>query len=152
MSETEVDVVVLGAGPAGEVIAGRLAERDLEVALVEDRLVGGECSYWACMPSKALLRPAQAIAEASRVQGAAQAVTGRLDVRAAMARRDEVVHHLDDDGQMPWLRDRGIGLLRGRGRVIGERLVAVGDERVRARRAVVVAVGTVPAIPPVAGL
>jgi pyruvate/2-oxoglutarate dehydrogenase complex dihydrolipoamide dehydrogenase (E3) component len=76
MSEVrEVDVVVLGGGPSGEVIAGRLGARDLEVALVEDRLVGGECSYWACMPSKALLRPAQALAETGRVAGAAQAVT-----------------------------------------------------------------------------
>ena len=77
------DVVVIGAGPAGEVAAGRLAERGLEVAIVEDRLVGGECSYWACMPSKALLRPYEALAEVRRIPGAAQAVTGELDVAAA---------------------------------------------------------------------
>src|SRR3954463_4310054 len=126
-ARTEVDVVVLGAGPAGEVIAGRLAERDLEVALVEDRLVGGECSYWACMPSKALLRPAQAIAEARRVEGAAQAVSGGLDVGAVLERRDEIVHGLDDDEQLPWLRDRGIQLVRGLGRLDGERAVRVGE-------------------------
>jgi pyruvate/2-oxoglutarate dehydrogenase complex dihydrolipoamide dehydrogenase (E3) component len=148
----EVDVVVLGAGPAGEVIAGRLAERDLEVAIVEDRLVGGECSYWACMPSKALLRPAQAVQEARRVPGAAQAVTGALDAAAVLARRDEVIHKLDDASQMPWLEDRGIVLVRGRGHLAGERTVHVGDVELVARRAVVIAAGTVPMIPPVPGL
>lgn len=148
----EVDVVVLGAGPAGEVAAGRVAARGLDVVIVEDRLVGGECSFWACMPSKALLRPAQALAEVRRVPGAAEAVTGTLDVRAALARRDEVVHDHDDAEQLPWLHDRGIGLLRGHGRITGEREVTVGDEVLRARRAVVVAVGTVPALPPVDGL
>jgi dihydrolipoamide dehydrogenase len=148
----EVDVVVLGAGPAGEVIAGRLGERDLEVAIVEDRLVGGECSYWACMPSKALLRPAQAVQEARRVPGAAQAVTGALDAAAVLARRDEVIHQLDDASQMPWLEDRGIVLVRGRGHLAGERTVHVGDIELVARRAVVIAVGTEPMIPPVPGL
>ncbi|HEY4094730.1 MAG TPA: NAD(P)/FAD-dependent oxidoreductase [Baekduia sp.] len=148
----EVDVVVLGAGPAGEVIAGRLGERDLEVAIVEDRLVGGECSYWACMPSKALLRPAQAVQEARRVPGAAQAVTGALDAAAVLARRDEVIHKLDDASQMPWLEDRGIVLVRGRGHLAGERTVHVGDTELVARRAVVIAVGTEPMIPPVPGL
>jgi pyruvate/2-oxoglutarate dehydrogenase complex dihydrolipoamide dehydrogenase (E3) component len=148
----EVDVVVLGAGPAGEVIAGRLAERDLEVALVENRLVAGECSYWACMPSKALLRPAQALGEARRVPGAAEAVTGELDVPAALARRDDVIHHLDDSQQLPWLEERGIVLVRGHGHLAGERTVRVGDVELVARRAVVVAVGSAPMIPPVPGL
>ncbi|HMJ37039.1 MAG TPA: NAD(P)/FAD-dependent oxidoreductase [Baekduia sp.] len=148
----EVDVVVVGAGPSGEVIAGRLAERDLAVALVEDRLVGGECSYWACMPSKALLRPAQALAEARRVPGAAEAVTGELDVHAALARRDDVIHHLDDGAQLPWLDERGVLLVRGHGHLAGERTVHVGDTELVARRAVVVAVGTAPMIPPVPGL
>jgi len=148
----EVDVIVLGAGPAGEVAAGRLGDRGLEVAIVEDRLVGGECSYWGCMPSKALLRPAQVLAEARRVPGAAQAVSGTLDVRAVLTRRDEVIHDLDDAVQLPWLEDRGIRLVRGHGRFVGEREVAVGDARLRARRAVIVAVGTAPAIPPVPGL
>src|ERR1700712_4102438 len=100
MSELrEVDVVVLGAGPAGEVLAGRLGSRRVEVAIVEDRLVGGEGSYWACMPSKALLRPAQALAEARRVPGAREAITGDLDVQAALDRRTEAVHAWDDSHQ-----------------------------------------------------
>src|SRR3954449_6958583 len=106
MSEVrEVDAVVLGAGPAGEVVAGRLAASGLEVAIVEDRLVGGECSFWACMPSKALLRPYEALAEVGRIPGAAAAVTGKLDVAAVLARRDEIIHDLDDDAQLPWLED-----------------------------------------------
>jgi dihydrolipoamide dehydrogenase len=149
----EVDVVVLGAGPAGEVIAGRLGEEDgVEVAIVEDRLVGGECSFWACMPSKALLRPAQALAEARRVPGAREAITGELDVAAALERRTEVVHGWDDASQLPWLEDRGIRLFRGHGHLAGERVVHVGDVELRARRAVVVAVGTAPFVPPIEGL
>jgi dihydrolipoamide dehydrogenase len=84
------DVVVIGAGPAGEVAAGRLGEHGLEVAIVEDRLVGGECSYWACMPSKALLRPYEALAEVKRIPGAKEAVTGELDVASALARRASI--------------------------------------------------------------
>ncbi|MCW2985054.1 MAG: FAD-dependent pyridine nucleotide-disulfide oxidoreductase [Conexibacter sp.] len=153
MSEVvEVDVVVLGAGPAGEVLAGRVAERDLEVALVEDRLVGGECSYWACMPSKAMLRPAQALAETRRVPGAREAVTGPLDVAAALERRTEVVHGWDDSAQLPWLQERGVRLVRGHGHLAGKQVVHVGDQILRARRAVVVAVGTAPLIPPIDGL
>src|ERR671927_1436966 len=86
------DVVVLGAGPAGEVAAGRLADGGLSVAVVEDRLVGGECSFWACMPSKGLLRPYEALEEVRRVPGAAEAVTGKLDAQAVLDRRDEVIH------------------------------------------------------------
>jgi pyruvate/2-oxoglutarate dehydrogenase complex dihydrolipoamide dehydrogenase (E3) component len=82
------DVVVIGAGPAGEVAAGKLADGGLEVAIVEDRLVGGECSFWACMPSKGLLRPYEALAEVRRIPGAAEAATGELDVPAVLARRD----------------------------------------------------------------
>jgi pyruvate/2-oxoglutarate dehydrogenase complex dihydrolipoamide dehydrogenase (E3) component len=152
MAERELDVVVLGAGPAGEVCAGRIAGGGLEVAIVEDRLVGGECSYYACMPSKALLRPAELLIEVGRVPGAAQAATGQLDAEAALARRDEVIHHLDDSSQEPWLDDRGIALVRGRGRLDGERRVRVGDDTLLARRAVVIATGSSAAMPPIDGL
>src|SRR5680860_732841 len=152
MAERSFDVVVLGAGPAGEVAAGRLADGGLSVALVEPHLVGGECSFYACMPSKALLRPGEVLAEARRVPGAAEAVTGDVDAAAVLARRDEVVHDLDDSAQLAWLEDKGIELLRGSGRIEGERRVRVGDELVTATRAVVVATGSAAALPPIDGL
>jgi dihydrolipoamide dehydrogenase len=146
------DVIVIGAGPAGEVAAGRLADNGLEVAVVEGHLVGGECSFYACMPSKALLRPAEVLAEARRIPGAREAAQGELDVQAVLDRRDEVIHDLDDSIQLPWLEDRGVALHRGWGRVAGERRVRVGDEALEARRAVVIATGTVAALPPIPGL
>jgi pyruvate/2-oxoglutarate dehydrogenase complex dihydrolipoamide dehydrogenase (E3) component len=152
----EFDVVVVGAGPAGEVCAGRVAEHGLSVALVERELIGGECSFYACMPSKALLRPAEALAEAlaeaRRVPGAAQAITGELDVQVVLARRDELISGLDDSGQVPWLDSRGVTLIRGHGRLEGERRVRVGDQGLRALRAVVIATGSGAAMPPIPGL
>ncbi|TMK40649.1 MAG: NAD(P)/FAD-dependent oxidoreductase [Actinobacteria bacterium] len=153
-TEREFDVVVVGAGPGGEVLAGELGagKPPLRVALVESELIGGECSYYACMPSKALLRPAEVLGEAARVPGAAQAFTGSLDVAAALRRRDEVIHHLDDSGQLPWLAERKVELFRGHGRLEGERRVRVGDQRLVARRAVVLAGGSTATIPPIPGL
>ncbi|MDX6662135.1 MAG: hypothetical protein QOG09_237 [Solirubrobacterales bacterium] len=152
MSEREVDVVVLGSGPAGQACAGRLADGGLDVAIAEPELVGGDCAFYACMPSKALLRPAELLEEVERVPGAREAVKGDVDVPATLARRDEVIHHLDDSGQLPWLEQKGIALVRGAAALDGERRVTVGDEVLTARRAVVIATGSAAAIPPIDGL
>ena len=151
------DVIVVGAGPAGENAAGRCADGGLRVVIVERELVGGECSYWGCMPSKVLLRAGEVLAAARRVPGAAEAITGQLDVAAALARRDRTVSHFDDAGQLPWLVDKHITLVRGAARLSGERSLAVtaadGTKRtLRATTAVVVATGTTAAIPPIPGL
>ncbi len=157
VGEQNFDVVVLGAGPAGEVAAGRLAEAGQRVVLVESDLVGGECSYYACMPSKALLRPFQLLDEARRVPGVREAVTGELDADAVLRRRDEVVHDLSDDAHLPWVESRGITLVRGHARLDGERRVRVtgpdgeGPTLV-AERAVIVATGSGAVIPPIPGL
>jgi dihydrolipoamide dehydrogenase len=146
------DAIVIGAGPAGEVCAGRLGEAGLSVAVIERHLVGGECSFYACMPSKALLRPAEARAEARRVPGAREAVTGELDVAVALRRRDEVIHHLDDTDQLPWLESRGVTVLRGQATLAGERRVDLDGRRLEARKAVVIAVGSDAVLPPIPGL
>ena len=149
VAERSFDVVVIGAGPAGEVVAGRLGEAGVDVALVEQHLVGGECSYYACMPSKSLLRPGELLAEVGRVPGLK---AEGLDAAAVLARRDEVIHDRDDTSQLPWLEQRGVTLVRGHGRLDGERRVRVEEEVLVARKAVVVATGSGPAMPPIPGL
>lgn len=153
----DYDVLVIGAGPAGENAADVAARSGLRVAVVERELVGGECSYYACMPSKALLRPGEALDAVRRVPGAAEAVTGEIDVAAALRRRDAMSANWDDAGQVSWLDSVGVELIRGHGRLAGPRRVLVAHEDgsetlYEVSQAVVIATGTGAAMPPIEGL
>jgi pyruvate/2-oxoglutarate dehydrogenase complex dihydrolipoamide dehydrogenase (E3) component len=157
MAAKEYDVVVIGAGPTGENVADRAVKGGLRVVIVEADLVGGECSYWACIPSKALLRPLQALAAAQSVAGAREAIIGRLDVAQVLARRDSFTAHWNDKGQTDWLSGAKIDLVRGYGRLDGERKVIVTQKDgstvdLVARHAVAVCTGTGAAIPATPGL
>ncbi|WP_454044350.1 dihydrolipoyl dehydrogenase family protein [Cellulosimicrobium sp. Marseille-Q8652] len=162
-ADATYDVIVLGGGPVGENVADRAGRTGLSVALVEAELVGGECTYWACMPSKTLLRPGAVRAEAAGVPGVA--TPGSLDVAAVLAWRDSMVSDWDDEGQVGWVEGAGISLVRGLGRLVGERQVEVVAEDpdadvddlprsrvLTARYAVVAATGSVPVLPDVPGL
>ena len=156
-SETHFDVVIIGAGAVAENVADRIVQGGLTAVLVESELVGGDCSYWACMPSKALIRSGLALRAAQRLGGAKEAITGDLDVAAVLARRNSFTSNWNDDGQVSWLDGAGIALVRGHGRLSGTREVTVtaGDGAITvltATHAVVVCTGSDPLLPDIEGL
>ena len=155
-STDEYDVVIIGAGPGGEDCTTALLKAGMSVALVEAELVGGECFNWACVPSKAMLRPAHSLRSAMRLPGAREAITGPLDASAALAHRDDVVLHHDDSRVVDSFSAAGAVVVRGRGRLEGPRSVVVatsdGNRRLRARHAVVLATGSTARIPAIPGL
>lgn len=153
----EYDLIVIGAGAVGENVADRAVQGGLSVLIVEGELVGGECSYWACMPSKALLRAGSVVRAAHAVSGARAALTGDLDASAVLASRDAVASDWNDAGQVRWLQKTGIALARGHARLDGERRVAItaADGSVRtvtAAHAVAICTGSTAAMPPIDGL
>ena len=150
MPET-YDAIVIGAGPAGEEAAGRLADEGLSVAICERELVAGECKYWACIPSKTLLRSGEALVAARQVPGAREAVSGELDAAAALEWRDFMVSDWDDTDKAKWLDKKGIDLYRGSARFLEPGKLSVGDDEIGSDR-IVIASGSDPVIPPVDGL
>ncbi|GEL73808.1 dihydrolipoyl dehydrogenase family protein [Myxococcus virescens] len=151
------DVVVIGAGPAGEVAGARAAEAGLSVALVEHELLGGECSYWACIPSKALLRPSEARWLAEHAAGVREKLQEGIDARAVLARRDSMVNNYQDDSQVKWAEGAKLKVVRGTGKLTGPRKVRVENKdgtvrELEARKAVVLATGSHPRVPDIPGL
>lgn len=157
MDKFNCDVIVIGAGPTGENVAERAVRGGLTAAIVESELVGGECGYWACIPSKALLRPGSALADARSVEGAREATTGKLNAPGVFKRRDSFVSNWNDSGQVKWLDHARIDLIRGHGRLAGECRVVVTDKdggqtNLTARHAVAVCTGSRALVPDVPGL
>src|SRR3954453_10491286 len=146
-------VGVLGGGSAGEALVSALREHepDTPITLVERELVGGECSYWACMPTKGMLRPVEAVAAARNVPGAAEAVTGPISLEGVLRHRDAITGRGDDSSQETWLESKGTALVRGEGRVAEPGVIEGGGRRLEYGR-LVVATGSVPAVPPIEGL
>jgi pyruvate/2-oxoglutarate dehydrogenase complex dihydrolipoamide dehydrogenase (E3) component len=156
MDAEQVDVVVIGGGPAGENVVERVVRGGLSAAVVESELLGGECTFWACVPSKAILRPVDLVAAARRSPGAAQAFAAPIDVDAVLARRDEATSNWEDSRQVEWVDGLPATLVRGHGRIVGPQTVEVASDGNRqtlhARHAVVVATGTRATVPPIPGL
>ena len=153
---SEYDLIIIGAGAVAENVADRAVQGGLSAVLIESELVGGDCSYWACMPSKALLRSGIVLRAAQSVEGAKQAVTGPVDVAATLARRTSFTHNWDDQSQVDWVASAGIDLIRGHGRITGVKSVSVEKDgqltHLTARHAVVVATGSDPVLPDIPGL